>query len=84
MINSPGDLSGQCEPLLSSLEDEQIVISNNAVRMKLIETSVDIDDDNVDDPDDDDDENNTIMNGPDTPLLINYQVIIPPIQFCLL
>ncbi|XP_053677553.1 mucin-5AC [Anopheles nili] len=50
-----GDVSGQSEPLLSSLEDE------NSSIITLNQSA------------DNEDENITVINGPDTPLLINYQ-----------
>ncbi|XP_055601477.1 uncharacterized protein LOC129750541 isoform X2 [Uranotaenia lowii] len=50
-----GDISGQSEPLLSSLDDE----SSSIVMNQSFGEG--------------DDENITVINGPDTPLLINYQ-----------
>ncbi|XP_061507933.1 mucin-5AC isoform X4 [Anopheles gambiae] len=51
-----GDVSGQSEPLLSSLEDESSSI------IALSQTAGNEEDENI-----------TVINGPDTPLLISYQ-----------
>ncbi|XP_053666524.1 serine-rich adhesin for platelets [Anopheles marshallii] len=51
-----GDVSGQSEPLLSSLEDESSSI------IALNQTAGNEEDENI-----------TVINGPDTPLLISYQ-----------
>uniref|UniRef100_A0A182NHE6 Uncharacterized protein n=1 Tax=Anopheles dirus TaxID=7168 RepID=A0A182NHE6_9DIPT len=53
-----GDVSGQSEPLLSSLEDE----SSSIIALNQIVGN-------------EEDENITVINGPDTPLLISYQFI---------
>ena len=55
----PGDVSGQSEPLLSSLEDESSSI------IALSQTAGNEEDENI-----------TVINGPDTPLLISYQVSV--------